>query len=630
MLKKKSTVGHRRSTITKSIIILALVSIGLVAFLNVFIRSFTENVMQRYVIPAIHHEKVSHAFLIDSILSSMDNTLGGMAAMFEATDDPAVRQQIVNSYIASVGPVDNIYIIQPGVGFIDKHTTSGLYLSGIIYPDLVAAAQTSTTSVMLGPHLSSISDTMAVTKARYFPDLDGGVVIAASTYLPTVNLAMSEWQGSGFEGDLYIVNADGLIVATSNPNYHDSLLSEGGQPLWFFDQLFSVEVHEMGSYFYQQGLEYLVLGNYRVRQSHNDYYYHYVFASQLDADGWMTILVLPQAVVWDRISEQSRMFTTAVVVIVIGTFIIFFGVVMILLRRLESKSVEEQHLQNILDNSPIAIIILSSTNQNQVIKANQAGVQMFEMSSTDAYITAINNGSLYPLYQPNGRLSTDITKDEVQTAMNMGGSEFEFIHVTRNGRELPSKVTLRRTYLHGVAHVVAYIEDMSPVVNSETDSLTKAKNRHFLSTHITQWQHQVVSGERPLALCLIDIDYFKKINDTYGHGIGDEVLKKLARIVSKRLGKDMWLIRYGGEEFMIVMLGKTEFEAARMAEEIRAAVESATFKIGENLELQVTASFGVSVAKEDETFEQTTERADQALYKAKRNGRNRVEVYSFI
>jgi two-component system cell cycle response regulator len=124
----------------------------------------------------------------------------------------------------------------------------------------------------------------------------------------------------------------------------------------------------------------------------------------------------------------------------------------------------------------------------------------------------------------------------------------------------------------------------------------------------------------------MDIDFFKQVNDTHGHDIGDEVLKEFAkRIAANVRGLDL-ACRYGGEEFVVVMPDTPPEVAAAVAERLRAAVETMPFTPRESgIALNVTASFGISSRLETvETPEQLMKQADRALYEAKNAGRNRV------
>ena len=152
--------------------------------------------------------------------------------------------------------------------------------------------------------------------------------------------------------------------------------------------------------------------------------------------------------------------------------------------------------------------------------------------------------------------------------------------------------------------------------SSTTDELTGAANRRRLETYLAE-------TNAPFSIIMMDIDHFKKVNDTYGHGVGDEVLRHFARVVQKSIRPDDLLARYGGEEFTVVCRASLE-QAARVAERIRGSIESAPAKTSAGA-IKITANFGVAEYREGDTPESVKERADQALYRAKQSGRNRVE-----
>ena len=158
-----------------------------------------------------------------------------------------------------------------------------------------------------------------------------------------------------------------------------------------------------------------------------------------------------------------------------------------------------------------------------------------------------------------------------------------------------------------------------------TDELTGIANRrHFLEV-ARQELDRSVRYSRPMSILYIDIDRFKLINDTWGHPAGDAVLKALAREVTGVLRRQDTVARIGGEEFA-VLLPETEAKtAAAVAESLRLAIEQATVRIGEKIEIKYTLSIGItSLLGEDDTLDAMMLRADKALYQAKQGGRNQV------
>lgn len=124
-----------------------------------------------------------------------------------------------------------------------------------------------------------------------------------------------------------------------------------------------------------------------------------------------------------------------------------------------------------------------------------------------------------------------------------------------------------------------------------------------------------------LAVIFIDIDHFKKINDTYGHSCGDQVLCRIAKIILENTRPDDLCIRYGGEEFVVVGLFKDENSIVRFSERIRIKASKSTF-MGNSSEFHITLSAGIATHHDEESFENTLNRADEKLYQAKRKGRN--------
>lgn len=157
--------------------------------------------------------------------------------------------------------------------------------------------------------------------------------------------------------------------------------------------------------------------------------------------------------------------------------------------------------------------------------------------------------------------------------------------------------------------------------NAITDKLTGALNRMAIEPVINIEYERAKRNKKPISIILFDIDFFKKINDTYGHNTGDYVLKKTAEIVKRNTRKIDYLIRWGGEEFLILM-PETDLEfAVKVAEKLRVLVENYQFKdVG-----KVTISLGVTQIKIGEKLDHAIKRADDALYLAKNRGRNRVE-----
>lgn len=162
--------------------------------------------------------------------------------------------------------------------------------------------------------------------------------------------------------------------------------------------------------------------------------------------------------------------------------------------------------------------------------------------------------------------------------------------------------------------------------DSMRDKLTGLKNRTGFHSDWGKKYQKLLADEwefHSLSLFICDIDFFKKVNDTYGHNAGDAVLKHVAEIFGSSCPKGAEVYRWGGEEFIMILPDKNLSAAEETAEKLRAAVESSVCRF-EDLEIKVTMSFGCTEADPAKTIEENISDADGKLYSAKENGRNRV------
>ena len=166
--------------------------------------------------------------------------------------------------------------------------------------------------------------------------------------------------------------------------------------------------------------------------------------------------------------------------------------------------------------------------------------------------------------------------------------------------------------------------------HATTDALTNLYNRGQFDKRIRQEIASAKRNKTPLCCMMVDVDFFKKVNDTYGHAVGDAVLKGLSSIIIEQVRENDTACRYGGEEFIVILPFTQLVEAQIVADRLRSAVEAKPFDItGFNIKdhptLDVTISIGLAQYKSPEAIEAFLERVDKALYQAKRDGRNCVK-----
>ena len=164
------------------------------------------------------------------------------------------------------------------------------------------------------------------------------------------------------------------------------------------------------------------------------------------------------------------------------------------------------------------------------------------------------------------------------------------------------------------------------------DALTGFYNRHQLEVRMKQEIANAKRQQAPLCGIMTDIDFFKNVNDTYGHAVGDLVLKTIAKVIRGQLREYDIAGRYGGEEFSILLPFTEIHEAKMVAERLRCAIESKTIDISkvnpdiETKNINITISLGIYELKENDNVEDLIIKADKALYQAKNTGRNKVVV----
>ena len=158
-----------------------------------------------------------------------------------------------------------------------------------------------------------------------------------------------------------------------------------------------------------------------------------------------------------------------------------------------------------------------------------------------------------------------------------------------------------------------------------TDSLTGLYNRRYMQGHLATLVGQSVESGRALSLVILDIDYFKKVNDGHGHAAGDTVLREIAARIRRNTRSSDLTCRHGGEEFVLIMPDTEGARAVQVAERLRQSIEVEPFKVSASATLSMTASVGIATLEgRTDTPETLFSRADRALYSAKRGGRNRV------
>ncbi|GAB6042680.1 diguanylate cyclase [Endothiovibrio diazotrophicus] len=205
------------------------------------------------------------------------------------------------------------------------------------------------------------------------------------------------------------------------------------------------------------------------------------------------------------------------------------------------------------------------------------------------------------------------------------GSVVQVVVSREEGHHFQDLLPFINVYLREAAPVIEAKRLMDTLRESNLrDPMTGLHNRRFLEEYVETLIANSQRNAQQVSILMLDLDYFKKVNDTYGHDAGDTVIKTLAKVFRQTVRASDLVIRYGGEEFMIILQNTVDHTGDEVAEKIRATVEETKIQVPNAL-LQKTISIGIADFPTDsDTFWQAVKYADVALYKAKDQGRNRV------
>lgn len=302
---------------------------------------------------------------------------------------------------------------------------------------------------------------------------------------------------------------------------------------------------------------------------------------------------------------------------------------------LEAKSIDltesEERFRLISTTAQDAIAIVGP--DEHVTYWNPAAEKMFGYKADD-----IIDKNLHELLTPS--CQRDAAHSGFQRFSHTGkgdlvGTTFETTALRKNGAEFPVELSISAFSLKGDWHALGIIRDITERKNFEmelkrqahTDHLTGVNNRrHFME----QSELELSRSRRynsPLSIFMLDVDFFKKVNDTYGHKTGDEVLVKLAEVCKQTLREVDIIGRIGGEEFAVLLPETDKYKAIEVAERLRNAIAQTKIPQPNGLPVQFTVSIGVaSLTSEDINMDVLLNLADKALYNAKETGRNKVSM----
>jgi diguanylate cyclase (GGDEF)-like protein/PAS domain S-box-containing protein len=302
----------------------------------------------------------------------------------------------------------------------------------------------------------------------------------------------------------------------------------------------------------------------------------------------------------------------------------------------EALRTSEQRLQAIFDNAAVGIGLADKTGQS--ILANARGAQ--QLGYTPEELAQYSN---LELTHPDDRAQT-VERMQQLVHGEIQGYRIEKRYLRKDGSIFWADLSVSAvydddgliTYLLGIVVDITerkqlehQLQHVNMLLQEQAirDPLTGLHNRRYLDETLPRELQRAERAGQPVGVIMLDIDHFKRFNDTYGHDAGDALLQTMGTFLQRNTRGDDIACRYGGEEFTLVLPGASLADARQRAEELREGIQSLSVEHQGQPLGAVTASLGVAVfAAHGTTTDALVRAADQALYQAKRNGRNRVEV----
>ena len=293
---------------------------------------------------------------------------------------------------------------------------------------------------------------------------------------------------------------------------------------------------------------------------------------------------------------------------------------------------QEEKFRSIYEGSNDAILLLT---EQHFLDCNQRTLEIYGLKNKAEFISS-SPSDLSPLTQADGQDSASVAKKHIRTALKQGSDRFEWICRRKSGEDFPAEVLLSAFNFAGKRVLQATVRDITDrkaaqeqvVFLAYHDFLTGLPNRLLAKDHFELAISFADRENTKVALIFLDLDNFKIINDSLGHGIGDALLKVVATRLQGCLRDTDTLSRQGGDEFLIVLSGAADLGAiSSVAEKILAQLLE-PFSIEGN-ELSTSLSIGVAVYPDDgKDYETLLKKADTAMYQAKEAGRNTYRFYT--
>ncbi|MCL1924490.1 MAG: diguanylate cyclase [Defluviitaleaceae bacterium] len=464
---------------------------------------------------------------------------------------------------------------------------------------------------------------IAITNPYLSTANNGALSVAISTYVPnrfvigaaiSIETLVSEFISSIGEGYKYfILNRYGYIIGTTETQYND--ISKHITHIYGGDKVFekiSGEQNEIVERVYNTlGIEEAML-----------------FLSRLDGNSdWCLVYLVDLQVISARADYYINIITLFFIVSLFLIFILVFFIIYKFTGSVQSIKSSDDRIKAVINAIPTPMNIVNSNMQLE--HANEECYTLFNFDSFEEYQN--NFQAVFPEKQPNGKNSLKYGVQFMETASKKGRVEFEWLHIDKNGRSVPCYITLIKVSIDRKDRIISHIQDLRNQELAFTDDLTGIYNRRYFNKIVLDNLINLEIEKHKVSFIVFDIDHFKKINDTYGHLSGDDVLKSVVSIVSSSLRSGYIFARWGGEEFVIFLPKTDEKNAKGLATKLKLEIANTPIVDRESEVINITCSFGVYThnfgTMEAKSLSYYISNSDKALYQAKETGRNKVVVY---
>ncbi|MCL4432693.1 MAG: bacteriohemerythrin [Epsilonproteobacteria bacterium] len=303
---------------------------------------------------------------------------------------------------------------------------------------------------------------------------------------------------------------------------------------------------------------------------------------------------------------------------------------------------DQKELYELVFKNTVSSVLIIDIERNRFIDCNESAIKILQCDSKEEVLN-LRPADLSPEFQPDGRRSDEKSDEMNAIAVEKGSHIFEWVHLTKTNEEFWVEVILTPIVLEGkkVLHVVwkdigdrkkaeEQLYEQKNILHHQAyhDALTNLPNRALFNDRVNQAIEKAKRYSKELAIFFIDLDHFKHINDSLGHGIGDKVLQEIANRLNHNIRKEDTLARFGGDEFVLLVDDLAQGQdATPLAQKILESLSQPLLIEGHTL--YISSSIGISLfPQDDQDVQKLLMYADNAMYRAKDAGRNNFQFYS--